>query len=317
MKNKIIVLLCLSVAMAFFGCSGKEEETVPSGDKIQLADYITGGSFGGSYDAEKGRYKDAWQINYDLELIPDATYKVWNYSYKATLDGTVVAEEENINAPFTSIFRIEMVFDEPLETGHFVITIYDEDGNAVNTGECDIVKSPPPTIADFLGFHVNPGESFVLPGTDITFSLPGGYSLSDDYLQYNDQVTSRSLFNSIVMYASYDTEDEAYSRCGIIIYYMGSNDLEEFDVEGNINDSIGDRRAIFDAYNIEYEEEITEYELGGYECRAGSISTATEAEGVYPVSTVVTCFGDYDTVYMMVATSPEDDLVHTVINSLR
>ena len=316
LSKKLIAGLLIICAAAFAGCTTKESEAETTNDKLQLSKFIDHGSFGGSYDADKGRYKDAWQINYDLELIPDAAYKVWKDSYVATLDGEVIASESDIDAPFTSVFRIEMTFDEPVETGHFVITIYDDEGTAVNVGECEIYKTPPATVADFTDYTVNSSESFVLPGTEITFTLPDCFTLSDVYLDDPTAAANPEILDTLVLYAEYDSDEELYAGCGMLINYVGKGDLEEYNVEEQLGLATRNRRERYDAHGLEYTEDMTSFEIGGYECLAASTTTVPGPDQGDPVTAVTLFVGDYDTIYLITAMGPEDDLVQMIIQSL-
>ena len=316
LRNKLVAGLCVLCVAVFTGCPLKEPDPEPSFDKLQLSKFIDHGSFGGSYDEEKGRYKDAWQINYDLELIPDAAYKVWKYSYVATLNGEIIASESEIDAPYTSVFRIEMTFAEPLETGHFVITIYDDEGNAVNSGECEIYKTPPATVADFSDYEINSSDSFELPGTEINFTLPDCFSLSDSYLEDETFRSNPEISNTLLLYATFNSEDELYANCGMMINYVGKGDLEEYNVEDQLGLATRQRRERYEAFGLEYTEDTTTFELGGYECMAVSTTTVPGPDQGEPVTAVSLFVGDYDTIYLVTAMGPQDDLVQKVIQSM-
>ena len=190
MNRKIIALLtaCLMVfSFASCGKDDKDQNTEPTtaesttAPKLALSGVVESGEFDGKeFNLTTGHYKDTKEIVYKVYLQSIAKeYKI-TYSYAATVDGVQIDKKDNLEVINSDVIEIVIKSEELIPEGHLVVTVMDEDGHEVSVGECDVLQTPEPTIADLTGFALVKGQTVTFPGTEITINVDNKFEVVQD-----------------------------------------------------------------------------------------------------------------------------------------
>ena len=159
-------------------------------------------------------------------------------------------------------------------------------------------------------------ESFILPNTDILFTMPEGYTVTER-IPGLDAVKSGSavvIENKTIFSASYDTDEEAYLACGMGILYWEHGDISEFDSEELIENGMGNQAARYDQAGIEYERYTEDITINGYTYTADIMVTVPPEDEV-PVAAIYLFLGDEDDIYLAFLMSPAENGIEEFLNA--
>jgi|GEM_PF-5165875 hypothetical protein len=162
-----------------------------------------------------------------------------------------------------------------------------------------------------------PEGTIVLPGTEITFELPEGYTATSQVPGMEVAVASpRALSivaNNTVYSAGYNDDGE-YSMCGITMIYLGGYDIATYDYSPLVEDGFGYQMAAYDSAGVNYERRTEDITLNGYTCTAEILETIPA--GDEPSVSIVDLFvGDEDTVYMTMLMTPAENGVEEFLEA--
>ena len=316
----------MAMTASITACTGAEEtQPVETTAGPKITDLVVGGTFMGEYyQNERERYKDAKKIEYDVEFAPEAVYHEWIYNYTAKLNGVEIASGEEQVMSYSNHLTVTVSQNEPFDDGEIEITVTSAKGDTIITGTCPIFKTPPPSIADLSGVVVNSSETVELPGTELQFALPSGFTLSDKYITEEADYNSQRFLDSLILYADYDYEEiiedtgvDMYSGCGLSVVYEGEYDIDEFHSESKARETFQSVQVKCISWGIDYETDSIDFELGDYICHAHIFRTIPTEEVPIRLTAVVAFVGDSDTVYRISATGAEEDLGQIVVDAVK
>ena len=322
----LATIISLALTFTITACN-KEEETQPVETRAvpKLSDLVVGGTFGGEYyQNERERYKDAKKVEYDVEFAPEAVYHEWIYNYTVKLNGAEVASAEEQVLSYSNHLIVTFSRSELFETGEIEITVTSAKGDTVIVGRCPVYKSPDPTIADLSGVVVNESETVALPGTQLRFTLPDGFTLSDKYITEEADYNTQRFLDSLILYADLDYEEireetgeDIYAGCGLSVTYEGEYDIDEFHSESKARETFNTVQMKCIAWGIDYETDTIDFELGDYTCHAYIFRTVPTDEVPIRITAAVAFVGDNDTVYRISVTGADEDLGQVIVDSVK
>lgn len=159
-------------------------------------------------------------------------------------------------------------------------------------------------------------ERFILPGTDILFTMPEGYTVTER-IPGLDEVRSSSavlIENKTIFSASYDTDEEDYRACGMGILYWQKGDISEFDSGELIANGMGNQAARYDQMGIDYERYTEDIIINDYTYTA-EIMVTVPPEGEPSVAAIYLFLGDEDDIYIAFLMSPAENGIEEFLNA--
>lgn len=162
-----------------------------------------------------------------------------------------------------------------------------------------------------------PDGTIVLPDTNITFTLPEGYTVTDQIPGMEEaHASAQSLSfikNNAVFTAGYN-DDGDYSMCGITIIYLGNYDISTFDSSTYIENGLGKQMSLYDEVGIDYERRTETITLNGFTYQVEILETIP-ADDEPSVAIANLFIGDEDAVYCTILMSPAENAVQDFLNA--
>ena len=262
-----------------------------------LSDYLMGMNFrGDAYNIVDNQYEDVTKIDLGISFYSGAGERTWHYSYVATIDDQEIAREENIELSDSTEISINIFDDNRFFEGHLVITVTDEYGNEIAVGECDIVRTPDPTIADVSDFRITDHDTYHFPGTDLDITVDDRFEVLDpsQTVEIGEEGEEPDITYEYEVLTEvgnfYSDEYETYFS----IQYVGRYDCQSAYVQNSSLTVMEGMSQIFDQGGIENEIRWFNADIAGQE---STIYYMT----IWNDDTVIVAFdfhfGDEDTTY--------------------
>ena len=162
---------------------------------------------GPGYDEATNTYSDVAQIACEVEIIGDGTLMEWNYGFSVSRDGEQFYEYDDNFSAYPSVLFCDysIVCNEGmpegtyLPDGEYEFRFFDENGDVfasatttvTHTVEPTPTPTPVPTVEptsvpesdqEIGVFFCPEGDSVVLPGTNIQYTLP-----EDSYMEFREE----------------------------------------------------------------------------------------------------------------------------------
>ena len=158
---------------------------------------------------------------------------------------------------------------------------------------------------------------FVLPNTDILFTMPDGYTVTERIPGLEDVKSASSVVlieNKTIFSASYDTDEEDYRACGMGILYWQKGDISEFDSAELIENGMGNQAERYDQMGIDYERYTEDISINDYTYTA-EIMVTVPPEGEPSVAAIYLFLGDEDDIYLAFLMSPAENGIEEFLNA--
>ena len=162
---------------------------------------------GPGYDEATNTYTDVSIIDCRLEIIGDGTLLAWNYGYSVSRNGEQIYAHSDdfvvypsvISGGYSAVSHEGLPEGSYLPDGEYEFVFYDENGNefasatttVTHTVEPTPTPTPVPTVEptpvpesdqEIGVFFCPEGDSVVLPGTNIQYTLP-----EDSYMEFREE----------------------------------------------------------------------------------------------------------------------------------
>ena len=183
------------------------------------------------YDEATNTYTDVTIIDCEVEIIGDGTLMEWDYGYTVNRNGEEVYDHSDNFVAYPSVISGEHFADRHeglpegsyLPDGEYEFVFYDENGDVfasatttvTHTVEPTPTPTPEPTAEptpvpesdqEIGVFFCPEGDSVVLPGTNIRYTLP-----EDSYMQFREEdysglsyIMSQGNPDHMVLFANVD-----------------------------------------------------------------------------------------------------------------
>ena len=276
---------------------------------------------GDSYSAATNEYCDTHIISCEIPISEEGLALDWEYYYEISTGGTTYytsSEMEPLDGKII-VDYYEMSFY--IDDGEYTVTVYTADGTllasaSVTVTHTEVTPTPTPESPNsgslYLGedFVCPEGDSYQLPDTDLTVTLPAGFTFRDESDPYLFTILdgNYSIQRNLVVFAynsltgtanyiytnygkTYDSADDQADLQAATDMIAESMESQGYTTETYTQDvTVGDRTFTF---------YISESTVDGRQvyCAMGYI-------------------GDSDTCYTMVTYSHDADTMNETLNSI-
>lgn len=283
-----------------------KEAASEDASKRLVSDYLMGTSFrGNTFKRSHGYYEDVTAIDLAVYFYSGASEFDWTYSYTASIDGNVIASEENLTPEDPSEIAVRIESEERFPEGHLVITVTDGNGNEIAVGECDITQTeervierrvPPQNIPMYTE-----AGTYSLPGIEYDLTIPENYTVWDEYHPNNgsDMPTTLTLIC--------DVHDDDHDTDMSVAYLEGYS-YQDPQVAGASSVTISYMAAAYELDDIEYTRDSVDIMIGDIPTTVDYIISYPESDDVNFIFSFP--FGDDDSSYYMICIcrySPDED----------
>ena len=270
------------------------ESTMP--DEL-LSDYLMGMNFrGDAYNIVDNQYEDVTKIDLGISFYSGAGERTWHYNYVATIDDQEIAREENVELSESTEISVNIFDDNRFFEGHLVIAVTDEYGNEIVTAECDILRTPDPTIADVSDFRITDHDTYHFPGTDLDITVDDRFEVLDpsQTVEIGEEGEEPDItYEYEVLTEVGDFYSDEY-EANFSIQYVGQYDCQSRYVQNSSLTVMEGMSQVFDQGGVENEIRWFNVDLGGQDTTVYYMTIWYEDKVVVVYAFH---FGDEDTTY--------------------